>query len=91
MGTYFNPPQELPNVARKIEGTSYVELVAQLHDGEKLFGHYDRFIFQNAPYLNSEGEYEEFQRQCRQGMIMLLGFYAMSKEVFEKEFAKFWQ
>lgn len=84
MGSYFNPPQELPQVARGLEAGSYDHLVVQLQPGEKLFGHYDRGWFQNAVYLNSESEFEEFERQVRQGIIRRLGFYAMPEEVFNE-------
>lgn len=90
MGYYFDPPNELPRIARPIHiarpmhGGSYAELQAQLKDGERLFGHYDRFVFQNAVWLFSEEEMEEFESQVRQGQIMRLGFYAMPDDVFEE-------
>ena len=84
MGTYFNPPQLLPEVARKLNSGSYSELVAQLQPGEELFGHYDRFVFQNAAHLHSESEYNEFEDQVKKRIIIRLGFYAMPKEQFEK-------
>ena len=48
MGTYFNPPEELPRVVRRIHGETYEKLAAQLEPDEKLFGHYQRSLFQNA-------------------------------------------
>ena len=84
MGTYFNPPQALPTVARKLNSGSYKELVAQLKDGEELFGHYDRYIFQNAVHLYSEDEFNEFEAQADNGYVKRLGYYAMPKEEFEK-------
>ena len=84
MGYYFEPPKELPLVARRIQGLEYEELQAQLKDGERLFGHYDRFIFQNAVWLFSAEEMEEFESQVRQGVIRGLGFYAMPADVFKE-------
>lgn len=84
MGTYFNPPHLLPKVARKLESGSYPELVEQLLPGEELFGHYDRFVFQNAAHLHSESEYNQFEDQVKKRIIIRLGFYAMPKEQFEK-------
>jgi hypothetical protein len=84
MGTYFNPPQLLPEVARKLNPGSYSELVAQLQPGEELFGHYDRFMFQNAVHLYSGSEFDEFENQVRSTMIARLGFYAMPEEEFKK-------
>lgn len=82
MGRYFNPPSEIKTVARRIEGDTYEALTAQLNPGEKLFGHYDRYIFQQCPYLHSESEFDEFERQTRGGNIMRLGFYALPEDVF---------
>ena len=84
MGTYYNPPQNLPQVARKLREGSYQDLVEQLLPGEKLFGHYDRFMFQNAVYLDSEREFYEFEEQVRKGIIKRLAFYALSEGEFEK-------
>ena len=91
MGTYYNPPQLLPKVARKLKPGSYSELVAQLQPGERLFGHYDRVIFQNAVYLYSESEFEEFEKQARSGMIARLGYYAMPEEEFKKKMPFFYE
>lgn len=74
----------LPEVARKLTTGSYQELVAQLQPGEELFGHYDRFMFQNAVHLYSESEFNEFEDQVRSGKIVRLGFYAMPEEEFKK-------
>ena len=82
MGQYFNPPQEIKAIARRIEGRTYEQLTAQLQPGEKLFGHFDRYIFQQCPHLYSDREFEEFQQQVRSGTIMQLGFYAMPEQVF---------
>ncbi len=84
MGQYFNPPQEIKTVARRLKEGDYQHLTAQLQPGEKLFGHFDRYIFQQCPHLYSEPEYNEFQRQVREGRIVSLGFYAMPEEVFKK-------
>lgn len=82
MGQYFNPPQTLPQEGRKLEGQTYGELQGQLKPGEKLIGHYDRGFFQNAPYLYSEREFQEFERQVGMGLTRL-GFYAVSETVFQ--------
>lgn len=82
MGTYFNPSEDLPRVARKIEGVGYQELTTQLKDGEKLFGHYNRAMFQNAVHLYSEAEFDEFEHP--RNTAERLGFYAMPADVFEK-------
>lgn len=77
MGMYYNPPQELPTVGRKIEGSTYEECMEQLEEGEFLYGHYDRIIFQNAPYLHSEQEFNAFKNM---GLIFL-GYYALPSDV----------
>lgn len=84
MGTYFNPPEELPQVGRSLAGETYDELVAQLRAGEKLFGHYRRSLFQNAVYLFSAEELEAFESQVRMGVIRRLGFYAMPEDIFRE-------
>ena len=87
MGYYFNPPEKLPDVACQIYGTTYAELKAQLKDGERLFGYYDRPLqgFQNAVWLFSAEEMEEFESQTRRGgTIIRLGFYAMPTYVFKE-------
>ena len=82
MGIYFNPPKELPSVARKLIGQNYAELMRELKADEHLFGHFDRGIFQNAANLFSAAEFEEFHGQVREGRIILLGYYALPDEVF---------
>jgi hypothetical protein len=84
MGAYFNPPQLLPVVGRRLyaPGNLYGELVAQLQPGEKLIGHYDRYIFQNAVHLYSQSEFDGFENQVKQGTITRLGFYALDAENF---------
>lgn len=86
MGSYFNPPQFLPNVGRKIDapGNLYGELVAELQPGEKLMGHYDRGMFQNAVHLYSQDEFNAFEDQVKRGIITRLGFYALRQESFDK-------
>jgi len=81
MGTYFNPPDKLRDVARKIEGNNYDELVKQLDSDEELFGHYQRPMFQNAVHLYSQAEFSHFQQQTG---IVLLGYYAMPASEYEK-------
>lgn len=79
MGKYFNPTDMVEQVGRKLSGTTYQELTEQLQPGESLVGLYDRFIFQNAPHLFSEQEFEGFESQARSGMILRLGFFAVSE------------
>lgn len=90
MGYYYNPPQELPKVTRPISGADYTALKAQLEEGEKLFAHYDRPLqgFQNAVWLFSEDEMDEFESQVRRGYITRLGFYAMPLSTFIDHFGK---
>ncbi|MFZ3069016.1 MAG: hypothetical protein WA052_01740 [Microgenomates group bacterium] len=84
MGYYFNPPQLLPQKGRKLTTRSnlYGELVAQLQPGEKLMGHYDRGMFQNAVHLYSQSEFDGFEDQVKRGIIIRLGFYALNEEDF---------
>jgi hypothetical protein len=86
MGYYFNPPQLLPAVGRKLSSpnNNYEELVAQLNPGEKLMGYYDRHIFQNAVYLYSKEEFVEFENQVNAGYLKRLGFYALDEENYKK-------
>ena len=84
MGAYFNPPQQLPMYGRKLSGELYGELVAQLGPGEKLMGHYDRGVFQNAVHLFSQNEFDGFEHQVKMGIITRLGFYALRQETFDK-------
>lgn len=92
MGTYFNPPSALSEVARKLEAPSifpiekgsYEALTSQLQEGEELFGLYDRGMFMNAVHLYSPDELEAFEDQYRRGIIVRLGFYALPKEEFDK-------
>jgi len=84
MGYYFNPPQLLPQKGRRLSThiNLYDELVAQLWPGEKLMGYYDRGMFQNAVHLYSQSEFDGFEDQVRQGIIIRLGFYALNGEDF---------
>lgn len=77
MGTYIKPPDSVKEKGRSIQGHSYAALVAQLNDGEVLVGLYDRYMFKNAPHLDSEAEYNEFEDQYRHGIVKCEGFYAV--------------
>ena len=76
MGIYFNP-QDGVKVGRPLNGRAYVELRTELKEGEYLFGLYDRYMFKNAPWLFDQQEFDEFDRQVRQGTIKFEGFFAI--------------
>lgn len=95
MGTYFNPPERLPVVARRLRVNkafpSYEEVVSELTSEETLFGLYHRCDvgypgFDNAVHLYSREEFDTFEQQCRKGWIMRIGFYGMSVEAFRRHF-----
>ena len=50
MGYYFEPPKELPLVARRIQGLEYEELQAQLKDGERPVS-YTHLTLPTTPYV----------------------------------------
>lgn len=73
MGFYFNPPEMVCNVGRKLNGQTFQELNNQLKDNEILIGIYDRGMFKNAPHLFSEKEFIAFEEQN----LKFLGYYAI--------------
>ena len=77
MGSYFNPPGELPAVGRNLNAGDFRFLTSQLHQDEVLIGLYDRMIFKNAPHLYSTEEMEEFESQVRRGILINYGYYAV--------------
>jgi hypothetical protein len=77
MGIYFNPPQRLPEIGRKLQGSTFQELNAQIQPGEVLIGLYQRPLFMNAPHLYNEGEFDEFESQHNSGIIRRVGFFAI--------------
>jgi len=91
MGTYYNPPSKLPEVARLLPvspSASYTEAVALLRDDEVLFSLGDRIVFKNAPYLFSESEFNEFRRVYMSGSFVSCALYAMPVSVFREYFAQ---
>jgi len=87
MQRYFNPPQNIVNVGRRLEGLSFPELVAQLEPGERLIGYYDRGPFQNAVDLTAYGRdndflFWEFENQVGMSAVRL-GFYALEEKYLE--------
>ena len=83
MGTYFNPVAELPAVGRQLNFSKYGELVAALKPEERLYGLYDRLILKLAPHLFSEEEFEAFESQYRNGLLVSHSFYAVTEEQAE--------
>lgn len=83
MGYYYNPPRELPNVARKLQPANYAGLVAQLKPGEQLFALYQRLDapFSNAPHLFSEDEMSAFSSQVVAGRLRFDGYFALPAEL----------
>jgi len=78
MGNYYNPPDNVKTVGRRLLSTTYPKLVAELRDGEALVGLYDRIVFKNAPHLFSQAEFYEFETQVGQG-LQREGFFAVCK------------
>ena len=75
---YFNPPNKLPELGRKLETPSTWEnLTSQLMKDEMLFGLFDRGLFFNAPHLDTEYCFNEFNRQRKEGLVTLKGFFAV--------------
>lgn len=84
MGAYYNPPTEVQNVGRELTPSeSFATLTAQLQGDEVLFGLYDRRVFKFAGHIFSADEMEEFEQQVRDGSVLRVGFYAISKEKAE--------
>lgn len=72
MGVYFNPPEALTEVGRKLEGVSWGELVAQLKEGEVLVGHYQWWPdgFHHCPQLYNQQEYDGFESIAEDGFTI---------------------
>ena len=69
-------PQWVPYHGRKLYGDDYETLYLQLRSGEKLVGCFDNGM-QDAVYISSEKDFEEFQEGVNRGSYMVIGFYAM--------------
>lgn len=81
MGNYFNPPEKVQRIGRKLDTKfNYAEMVSQLQEGERLVGLFDRGVFYNAPHLDSESEYLTFMDQVYQRNVQMVGFYALTEE-----------
>ena len=81
MGNYYNPPDDVKRIGRPLRGSGdYANLIRQVGTNEVLVGLYDRIMFKNAPYLDCEAEFQEFQKQVDAGIIFLDGFFAVPKE-----------
>lgn len=80
MGIYYNPPQDLPQIGRKIYAKSHKELLENLQEGEHLFGLFDRGVFYNAPLLDEKRQYDAFMRQVILGNVQMIGFFAVKDE-----------
>jgi len=80
MGIYYNPPQNLPQIGRKLNARSHKELLAELQEGEHLFGLFDRGVFYNAPMLDEEREYVAFMNQVILGNVQMIGFFAVKDQ-----------
>lgn len=86
MGTYFNPPSDLPKVARRLHGLDWEGAQRQLKSDEVLFGLGDRLVFKNAPYLFSKEEYQAFYDVYASGHFVTFELYAMPVATFEQHF-----
>lgn len=84
MGKYFNPVDELPNVGKKIYGSSWDNLKRQVPSNSYLIGLFDRIVLKVAPYLHSENEFNAFNSQYMNGMFISRDFYIISQSDFEK-------
>lgn len=83
MGTYFNPPKEIPNVGRRLSPLEkFANLVEALEPDEVLVGYYMRtdLPFNNAVVLFDEDEYRVFEKQAKDGDVVREGFYAVKKD-----------
>jgi hypothetical protein len=84
MGTYYNPPEDIPKIGRPLRPGTYPELAAQLHEGEVLIGFYDApHPYRAAPLIDCQ---EEFNRQQRQAPAA--GFYALPRDQTERGFKR---
>lgn len=80
MGYYANPDTVLKQ-GRKLESSTYGELIEELNEGELLVGVYDRIIFKNAPHLYSPDEFQEFEKQVNGFSMKRMGFYAVTEDI----------
>jgi hypothetical protein len=84
MGTYFNPADELPEVARPMQGCNFTELKAQLSPNERLFGLYDRGVFRIAVEIYNQAEFDEFYGQYRAGLFLDYNYYALPEDIYKE-------
>jgi len=87
MNRCINPPTIVQSIGRRLEGLSFPDLVAQLRPEERLIGHYDQGLFQNAVDLtaygrDSDSEFWVFEDQVGMGAERL-GFYAVHESFLE--------
>lgn len=84
-GCYFNPPNKLPSVGRKLEIGDFAALTGQLLEGEILAGYWKRMDrpYENAVHLSDEREFAEFHRQQLEGLLVHKGFFAVKRDVWE--------
>ncbi|MBU3895970.1 hypothetical protein KKG36_01495 [Patescibacteria group bacterium] len=93
MGTYYNPGTEVQTVGRKLndkgpDGSDYEKLMAQLQEGEVLFGVVDVFVAERNPvramHIQSQDDLTGTWRAHWQGYYKILGFYAVPRTKAEQ-------
>ena len=88
MADYFNPPTELPTVARPLHCLNWRDAQMFLKHDEVLFGLGDNLMFKNARHLDSEAEFNDMYSAYARGHLVSMVLYAMPKSVFVEHFGK---
>ena len=76
MSQYFHPPEQLSAIGRKLTAGNYFQLIAQLQNGEWLFGLYDRGDSFVAPRLHP-ADFNHYENQYKRGRAKSRTFWAV--------------
>lgn len=85
MGRYFNPAtaEAIESAGgRRLSLASHEALMKQLGPDERLGMFLTRIRFEQMPDVTDPYEFDEFNRQCNDGIILLIRFYAMPRAAF---------
>lgn len=87
MGWYLNPHEVINQIGRRLPilyvgGFDYYQ--KQLGENEVLVGQFDRIVFKNTVVLFCEKEFDEFKKQLDNGIIILVGYFAVKFDDLNK-------
>lgn len=76
--TYYNPPEEIREIGRPVEGSTFAELTDELGEGEVLFELLHRPDHVHyAVLLNSQETFDDFKKLAANHPFTPVGYFAV--------------